>query len=298
MAWNLNPNTVGVNYLGSIFTDGGYVGANYPVGLCKVFSGTMPTSPTVTTGITALTGDTDCSLSFYPPSDGVTILGSNIVFTATATGTASFIRFYDPYNTPVYDVSASTSASIDTAVLSTLSVTTGNQFTLTNLRLKMAVTGDVSVSPGVANDFLYKMIGYTPTYGLSPKLFSNNDPAGSYLGTDQVTYSLYTGAIPTRADLAPTGTLVWTKTPTDACCFIQVGLGISLLSNLSANAVASGTPTYLRVRRSALTLSGYGTLPEAIIQVPVATTGSGCTLSASTFTSGQSYSITGLTLTL
>lgn len=295
MPWTLNPIVVGNSILNSTFSNSPQ-GA-YLVDSCMPFAGNIPLSPSVTTGVTALcAGVISLSGVFYVPSNGVTSIASPLTFTPNKTNTLSFIRLYA--NTqPVADISCSLSPSDNSAVASTLTIVSGTQFSVTDLRMKMNTSGDVSVNPAVANDFLFKMTGRTPLYGYAPYFFDNYDPATG-TGNRPVTAKLYSGSIPARADLIPTGSELWTYAlPGLGSMFAQSGLGISLRVNLVANAIASGVPTYCRIRKAGFTSSGV-TYPEAIIQVPVATNGQGCTLSSPTFTSGQSYSITGLTLTL
>ncbi len=297
MSVNLNPAANLVNLINATFNQyGGSV--TTVVTHIGAFSGAMPSNPTVTAGVTMLHSSTvSLTGKFQAPSDGVSLLVSPISFTPNSSGTLSFVRLYNNL-VPVADVSCGLVGSGDSAIASTLTIVSGTPFAITDLRVRLSTVGNVSVSPSVANHFLSYLLGTSsPSYGAYLSAFNRFDAtAGTYTRT--VTIDLYDGAIPSRADQTATGTKLWTKTLSNNGLFSTTStLGLALDVAQTANAIANGVPTYCRVTKLGFTSSGV-VYPTCVLQVPVSNASSGCIVSDGTFTSGQSYTITNLTLTL
>lgn len=297
MTVRLNPATNLVNLINKTF-------AFYSTSTSTVvthigaFKGDMPSNPTVTAGVTMLHSATvSTSGKFQVPSDGVSLLASAISFTPNSSGTLSFVRLYSG-TTPIADISCGLVSSGASAIASTLDVLSGTPFSITDLRSRLATSGNISVNPSVANHFLSFLLGATsPSYGSILAAFSRYDQAlGTFTRT--ITLDIYDGAIPNRADQTATGTKLWTKSLTNNNLFSNTTtLGLSLDLAQTANAIATGTPTYCRVTKLGYTTGGIS-YPTCVLQVPVSNASSGCVVSDSTFTSGSSYTITNLTLTL
>lgn len=273
-------------------------GASTVVTHIGAFKGDMPANPTVTTGVTMLHSATvPTTGKFQAPSDGVSILSSAISFTPNSSGTLSFVRLYNSA-VPVADISCGLVGSGDSAIASTLTVISGTPFSITDLRSRLATSGNTSVSPSVANHFLSILFGASfPSYDVILAAFSRYDPALTNY-TRPVTLDIYTGGIPSRADQTATGTKLWTKSLANDNLFsLTSTLGLSLDISQTANALATGTPTYCRVTKAGFTSGGI-IFPACTLQVPVSNTSSGCVVSDSNFISGNSYTITNLTLTL
>lgn len=296
MTVRLNPATALTLLINSAFRESSSAGT--VVTHIGAFSGTMPANPTVTAGVTMLHSATvSTSGKFQVPSDGVSLLASSISFTPNSSGTLSFVRLYNS-TTPIADISCGLSGSGDSAIASTLTIVSGTPFSIIDLRTRLATVGNASVSPSVANFFLSYFLGSsTPSYGGILAAFSKYDPATAGY-TRTVTVDIYDGSIPSRADQTATGTKLWTKSMSNNNLFAATStLGLALDSAQTANAIATGVPTYCRVTKAGYTSGGL-TFPACVIQVPVSNASSGCIVSDGTFTSGSSYTITNLTLTL
>lgn len=297
MTVRLNPAANLVNLINATFRQyGGGLGS--VVTHIGAFKGDMPADPTVTAGVTMLHSTTVSTTGkFQAPSDGASLLASAISFTPNSSGTLSFVRLYNS-TVPVADISCGLIASGDSAIASTLTVVSGTPFSITDLRTRLATSGNTSVSPGVANHFLSVLLGASfPSYGTILAAFSRYDP-GLTNYTRSITIDIYDGGIPSRADQTATGTKLWTKSLTNDNLFASTSsLGLSLDLAQTANAIATGIPTYCRVSKAGFTSAGYS-YPACVLQVPVSNASSGCVVSDSSFTSGSSYTITTLTLTL
>jgi hypothetical protein len=251
---------------------------------------------------TRLTPVTTVAGKWLAPSDGVSILGSPVVLTPTSSGAISFVRIYRGISVGFIDISCGLVNSGNSCIVSTLNAISGTSFSITDLRIRLACMGQVSVNPAIANFFVAALTG-SATYAYSTAGVRAFELILKGLGTyEPIVIEIYNGAIPSRADQTPTGTLLWTKTLNAAgqkLFSTTNSASPTLEAPLTATAVASGIPTYCRVRRAAFTASSSGiAYPACILQVPVSNASSGCVVSDGTFTSGQSYTITNLTLTL
>jgi hypothetical protein len=278
------------------------VGSSPRIYYAALMGGAMPVDPTVTYGVTQLTQRISFDASrWLPASGGVSVLANPVAFVIATSGTVNFIRLYayDIVTSGVIDISLGLVTSGSSGIVDTLSAVQGNNVILTDLRASVNVIGDISVGIVIANAFLsslgisqvdYTLLGAATT---SKYYYSGT----TYYGATVNVY-LYDGAIPASADYAPTGTLLWQKTlPDTTHLFSHSGLGMSLYTTLTANAVDSGTPTYVRIVK--LTHTSLGVLyPETVFQVPVGPPINGCTTLPTTFVSGQPATIQTMTIKL
>jgi hypothetical protein len=105
-----------------------------------------------------------------------------------------------------------------------------------------------------------------------------------------VTVEAWDGAIPSNSSATPTGVKLWSKAITSNDLFAVSGLSASIISNQTANAIASGTPTFIRVTKAA-----YDVIPATSLQAPVSAQ-NGALFANTTMVSGQSNTLTNLTL--
>ena len=281
---------------------------------CRVFSGTQPANPTVTTGITQVhSGNISLPTgTFLAPSGGVTRLASAITFTANVSGvTAVFARFYAGTvgsGQPVMDVPLSMIAGIGAAVMSNTAMTSGATFTVNDLRFGLNTVGALSVNHAIAHYLLGMLTNKTPigvSSAYTPALvlaaaskYRIVNEVGEEL-TATVPIRAYDGAAPASANDAATGTMIWTKNLASNDMFVVAGNGMALTGTMSAAASASGAPTYVRIVKPAYTETTWGSsAPECVIQAPVGPPTNGCAFSPATMTSGASANMTQFTVIL
>ena len=292
----------------------------YPGGITGVqlFGGTQPPHPTLSAGAVSLSAMqyTPTLGHWNPPAAGVVTLASPAVITPNATGTATFLRVHAGGH-PLMDIPVSATAGDGFAQLSTLNAVSGAALQLLDLRFKLNTVGGMSVSPIVANYFLGALIGAPNPY--MHEVSGNEVP---YLGAlsagwretstletlnDHPTVlRAYAGDVPAAAtDPIGSATLLWTHTGIPARDLVDpVGSGLALAATVTANASASGTPTFLRVTRPPndyTSMGGYldGVVtPETVVQIPVGGAASGCSFSPTSFTAGQPATLVQLTVSL
>lgn len=291
--------------LNAVFSDSAYVSSNwatvYAAFLC---GGTMPANPLVTTGFTTLSGGVIVDGGWLPPSDGVCTLSNPVAITPNANGTITFIRLCMAGSTTgVIDISVGLVGSGASCIVSSLTAVSGTPVAISDLRVKLNTTGDFSVGATIANDFLLSLLNTNrdSRYIAANAASRLEAPGGAY--TKAVTVNVYDGPIPAKADDAATGTRLWTKAITGNNLFNVSGLGMSLAEALTANALASGTPTYARVVKAAY--SGVNTIdgltyswPATVFQLPIGPPTNGCIMTPGVLVSGQSATITNMTVTL
>jgi len=264
----------------------------YYVTNCALFAGTQPANPTITSGITqlhsalvSLPGGT-----WFPPSNGVSALASPIGITANTTGTASFLRLYgDSAGIPLFDVPVGLPGSGSPAIMPSLNATSGASLQVSDLRFHVAASGALCFSPNVSNNIVGQISANQATWTGGAAFSKYNIDSGLYDRT--VTLEAWDGPIPTDPYATPTGTKLWTKALAGDNLFAVSGMGMSLLSNQTANAIASGTPTFVRATKAA-----YSTYPQSVLQAPIGGPTNGVMFSAETFTSGASVTMTNFTV--
>lgn len=265
----------------------------YKINYCRLYSGTQPANPTINTGITPLHS---AALvlppgTWFPPSNGVSALASPIGITPNAAGTPSFLRLlHDPSGTyPFFDVPVGLAGSGAPASISSMAASSGVNLQITDLRFHIATTGDLCFSPNVANNIIGEVSNNSAVWTGGAAFSKLALDLSSYTRT--VTLDAWSGPIPPNAYATPSGTKLWTKTLSGDNLFAVSGAGMSLLSNQTANAISSGTPTFVRATKAA-----YSTYPQSVLQAPIGGPTNGVMFSAETFTSGASVTMTNFTV--
>lgn len=294
MGATFNPTLAG----GAVANALSYAGLNnYTIGFARLFAGQRPADPTITSGITALSDVKSLPIgTWLVASNGVAALASAVGFAATATGTPSFIRFYYAGNAvaPILDVEVGLVSSGEKAIVSTLSAVSGQTVNLTDVRFRVATSGDTCVSPSVANEIVNTWanninatvhVGYGYLAGFS----KFNIVTASY--DRAVTVEAWDGPIPSTSSATPTGTKLWTKSISGNELFAVSGLSAALMQNQTANAIASGTPTFVRATKAA-----YSSIPATSMQAPVSPL-NGVQFANETMVSGVSNTLTNFTVT-
>jgi hypothetical protein len=266
------------------------------IGFAQLFAGARPGDPTITSGITALSANRSLPPgTWLASSNGVSALANSIGFTATASGTVSFIRFYFYGNQAVaiLDVDVGLVSSGAKAIVSTLTAVSGQTVNLTDMRFRVAAFGDTCVSPSVANEIVNiwshnEAVTVSNSYSNLAAFSKRNVVSGVY--DRPVTVEAWDGIIPANSSATPTGVKLWSKAITSNDLFAVSGLSASIISNQTANAIASGTPTFIRVTKAA-----YDVIPATSLQAPVSAQ-NGALFANTTMVSGQSNTLTNLTL--
>lgn len=247
------------------------------------YSGTQTASPTDTpTGSFVNTTGTQApnvNTFMSAPSGGISQLSSSRAGTVNANNaiTVTTARIYASNGTtPIIDTTASLLGGGGGVIVPTMTSSTGVPFVVDFFSLRMPATnGTLSI-----ND------------SLRDAIVSAICVASANIGACSVaTINVYSGSIPSSANAAATGTILWTGTTaaTGASWGTVSGGSASLASNITANASATGTATYARIIKNTF-----------VIQGTVGTSGSGADfiMSDTAMTSGLSYSLTTATITL
>lgn len=281
--------------------------SSFAINAFRVFSGTQPANPTITTGITACHAS-DVAMSngnWLPPSNGVISLAAPLAFTSNGARVGSFVRFYgnnvSSQSTPVMDVPLGTSIGAGNALINSVDFANAVTYNISTLRIKLNTVGTLFLNNAVANCFLGLMIGMPPQsseggqYGLGA--FSRwGFTSGSGTFTKALTVKAYDGTPPASALVSATGNLLWSKTLTADSLLAVSGLGMALTGDQSANATLSGTPSYIRIEKAAWTDAAAGiSAPACLAQVPI---GVACAFSPATVTAGADTALSNLTIVL
>lgn len=291
--------------LASLFSDSQLNSGDY-IHQFKLCGGVMPANPTVLTGFTSYASlqPTDATSIWLPPSDGVVSLSAPLTFTPSAAGAITFLRMNVANGYGVFDIPLGLSGTNASGVVSSLTASVGVPVSVTDLRIKLNTAGNLSVGSALANLFLSSIVN--SDYMGNPFFIASAASKWNPIANDfskTVTVNVYDGSIPAKADDAATGTKLWTKSISSNNLFSVTGLGVSLAEGLTANALASGTPTYIRVVKAAYS----GTLPQTgvphswpatVFQLPIGPPTNGCIMTPGVLVSGQSATITNMTVTL
>lgn len=252
------------------------------------------------------------------PSSGVTMLTSNLAIFIRGTGLPAspipgFLRFYSA-GTPVMDIEVSTTKGPQVAQLSSVStVTAGQVLSLMDLKFRIATSGPVSLNNSFASAILRQMTSQTqyiavpalasPGYMAGfPWVYSINASSGETLVVSApIIATAYDGPIPTSANAEATGTKLWEKSYSSANgsnIWEVSGSTMGLVYTFSANASASGTPTYIRITKPEVSITGTypGHYPRFVVQVPVGVGSGTANFTQTDFVSGQSVSLNPFTL--
>ncbi len=286
------------NILKNIFVD--YSQTIYPLThfqLCKgniplttTVNG-MPTADTLGSAFTALSGS-----NFTAPVNGASNLISPVTIPIKAgvtNQTATYMRGVwssDSYPLMTIDVSASSSASA--AKFNQLTVSTGNTIQLTGLNFSLQNTTDTLLSTAFYNNILAYLLGKTTGQGYTnslmfgyPKVY--NVSTGAEVNA-VLAVEAYDGVVPTDPEAAG-GNLLWKSTiATTSTSYLEVnGSCISSTRQLTANATATGTATYIRIIKNAITTGGT-VYPKLTMQLKV---GVNCFFNTPNMVTGQSNTL-------
>lgn len=311
------------NALKTVF-ETGYIGT--PITNVALYKGALPSSILQTPADTELlstpslgaapggTVNIPYETAWALPSSGVTMLSSALPLYIRSTGLPTspipgFLRFFNS-STPYLDIEVSAIKENKKAQISSMSaVTAGQVLALSDIRFKLATSGPLSFNNSLASAilrcltttiYLEKIIstsssGYEFGYG------SIQDPyvlGGGGFAAVPIIIEAYDGAIPASANDAPTGTKLWTQTYTDnnsISIWLISGNSLGLNYTFSANALASGTPTYLRIYKNQYNNPPMF-VPKMVIQAPVGVGDGYAQFTANTFTAGQEVSLNSFTI--
>jgi hypothetical protein len=198
---------------------------------------------------------------------------------------------------------------MDTALLNkTTGLLAGDQLILMDMRIAIKTQGDFSFNNALAGAILRNIIGSVDWYtGYAGGLgfghgYSLNQSGAISSSSTGLVFEIYDSLIiPASANNEATGTLLWKKTYVDPSqgqnsLFYVVGNSVTLSASMSANAIASGTPKYLRIYKEGIETTDTR-YPKLVIQVPVNTGGNGfATVDRNTVTAGQSMSLNEITM--
>ncbi|MDO9571186.1 MAG: hypothetical protein Q7J58_17690 [Hydrogenophaga sp.] len=293
MGATFNPTLAG-NAVANALSPVGLTG--YNASYAQLFSGARPADPTITSGITALSAVKTLPVgTWLVASNGVAALAAPVGFTATATGTVSFVRFYYGSGTgPFLDVDVGLLASGEKAIVSTLSAVSGETVSLTDLRFRVATSGDTCVSPSVANEIINtwaKNISATVANGFGHLAGFSKYNLATASNDRTVTVEAWDGPIPANSTVTPAGTKLWSKSISGNELFATSGMSAALITNQTANAIASGTPTFVRATKAA-----YDVIPATSMQAPVSAL-NGVQFAKAEMVSGVSNTLTNFTVT-
>lgn len=306
MTVRLNP-TYFSSLLSAVFSDQPYpaISGYQSVIYAMLCGGVQPESPSVTAGITVFQSVVISSGKWLPPGDGVSMLSSPIVFTPTASGSITFLRltYAVASNSGIVDIPIGLAGSGASAVVSSLVASSGVPVSVTDVRVKFNTAGSFSVGAVLANEFLSSLLMADRGNSMRSTQAASRFDSVSNGYTRAVTVNVYDGTIPSHADNPATGIKLWTKSITSNNLFTVNGVGMSLFEALTANAIASGAPTYLRVVKAAYTGLNYQTgvadsWPATVFQLPIGPPTNGCIMTPGVLVSGQSATITNMTVTL
>lgn len=228
-------------------------------------------------------------------TNGVTMLSNPLSFTASSSADLTFVRFLDNLSNPVIDLELATAPSAGFGKMTSLTVVAGQTYTIDDVRFSLGETSGVSFGQGVRNYFLGHLTNGSSAFntpsGYLGAFSSVNVEGGAPNPADIVTVRAYTGSVPANADSPATGTLILSTPLTVTQELVTVaGTGFALNLPVADNALANGTPTYIRVTKPAT-----ASAPSIAFQ---ATVGNGVILSPPTATSGQPLVLSALAVRL
>lgn len=252
-------------------------------GYVDFYFGTQTASPSVTPGGAFVLGD------FLEENS---IIGTGIlsaaasgfndlvdppqVFPAAAnSGTVTTARFYgDDAATPIVDVPATVDGGNGGVILTSLTAVSGSPFSIDVLAIGMPSSlGTVSFNTALQNAMVDAFC------------FASENVAA----LTSATITAYTGTPPASANDSATGTALWTATTAAAGASYTVAAAGSteLVADISEDAIADGTATYIRITKGAY-----------VVQATAGTSGTDAIFDSVTMTTGMPYSITDMTITM
>lgn len=262
--------------------------------LCK---GIMPASPEAQALIPAgdkLSGNIAMgATAFITPTGKTTSLASSIAIPIVASVTSqtpTFIRIFGSATEsyPIMDIPVSLTQEVGKAQISSMSVSTGDAVQLLKLNLSLANGSDMLLSDVMYNVMLNSITLKTSVHGYVNSLrFGKADVYNNSAGTfapHPLTIEAYSDIALNNIDDVPTE-LIWSKTITAAEGVYLTVSGNNVFSNktITANAVANGQATYIRLIKEAVT-AGTANYPKMVLQLKV---GVNCFFSSPNMTLGQ-----------
>lgn len=204
------------------------------------------------------------------PSRGVTVLSTpiNIMPAYNVGFDACFLRFSKNIGSGsetkgVLDILPSSIKSNQKARINAESFSGNIPQAILDLGFKLATSGDTCFNNALANSILRALLikgdnipnPVSGGYGYMGGIPSVYNSSGSY-SDSPIVISAYDGAIPTSANREATGTLLWQATKSavhyseEDQIFNISGNSISLKNTFSGTVQSTGTPTYIRVRKT------------------------------------------------
>lgn len=185
----------------------------------------------------------------------------------------TFIRLQTSGAVGILDIPVAGTPGADNAVISSMSISTGQSVQITSLRLALSGLNDLVMSTAYYNNILRLLLGSPTAEGDSNRLMGTwgkviNSSAAE--ANAVLAIEAYDGTVPLTDDETPAGTLLWKRTvPTTEIAILSV-VGASIYSNRThqASALASGVPTFIRIVKNAIT-SGTNVYPRLCIQLTI-----------------------------
>lgn len=240
--------------------------------------GAIPPSPSVaisaadniTSGTVALTH----SLFTSPAAGSIQLLGPLTIpiKSSVVDAVPTFIRLQTSGAIGVLDIPVSDVPGPDNAVISNVLISTGQSVQITSLRVALSGFNDLVMSTAYYNGILRLMFGVPTAEGWGNRLLGTWSKVLNSSGSEAnavLAIEAYDGAVPATDDEVPAGTLLWKRTvPTSELPSVLTVVGNSIYSNRThqAAALASGTPTFIRIVKNAIT-SGTAVYPRLCIQL-------------------------------
>jgi hypothetical protein len=213
------------------------------------------------------------------------------------------------------DVSATKGTQL-AQISSIVPVVAGQVIALTDLRFKIATSGPVSFNNTFASAILKQLTAQT---SYSPAPSSGN--LGYYAGlpfTENASVSTgsmivaaapivataYDGPIPESANAQATGTKLWEKSYSSTAGSNIWGVSgntMTMEHTFTANAIADGTPTYIRIVKNELITIASGSAyaanyPRFEVQIPVGDGAGFANFTMTNFVAGQSATLNTFTI--
>ena len=286
------------NILKNIFSE--YNQPIYPLNAFQLCKGSVPTTTvangmpvadTLGSAFTALS-----SANFTSPVNGSSSLISPVTIpikSGVTNQTATYMRgVWSNDSYPLFTVDVSNTNTPTAAKFNLTTVSTGNTVQLTALNLALQNTTDTLLSTAFYNNILAYLLGKTTGQGYNnslmfgyPKVF--NVSTGAEVNA-VLAVEAYDGPVPTDPEAAA-GTLLWKSTiATTSTSYLEVnGTCVSSSRTLTANATATGTATYIRIIKNAITTGGT-VYPKLTMQLKV---GVNCFFNSPNMVTGQSNTL-------
>lgn len=251
---------------------------NNVLALLNGYAGALVADPTTAVTLLQPAVGSGASISSFmtQPANGISSLASSRLTTAAGV-TAMTIgagRIHDAGNIAQIDTTASLTGGGGGVIVPTLTSSAGVAFQFDMFSLKLPSSLGTVLLNDALRDALVNI--WTTT-------------AASIGVGASAAINVYSGTVPANANLAATGTLLWsiTTAATGASWNAASAGSAALVSNLSAAAVATGTATYARMVKGSYTLQGT-----------VGTTGTDFIMDSVTIVSGNTFAITNATITI